>query len=83
MVPNVERLIIVASILVVNELYISCKEKKYFLDRDTGSRAKMMLLTALSDYLESQGFSFHAKTFLFFFPSPWLPGSLARGWGEK
>lgn len=70
MVPNVERLIIVASILVVNELYISCKEKKYFLDRDTGSRAKMMLLTALSYYLESQGFSFHAKTFLFFSPPP-------------
>lgn len=30
MVPNVEGLIIVASILVVNELYISCKEKQYF-----------------------------------------------------
>lgn len=66
MVPNVEGLIIVASILVVNELYISCKEKKYFLDRDTGSRAKKMLLTALSEYLESQGFSFHANTLLFF-----------------
>lgn len=71
MVPNVEGLIIVASILVVNELYISCEEKKYFLDGDTGSGAKMMLLTALSEYLESQGFSFHANTFLgFFFPSP-------------
>lgn len=68
MVPNVEGLIIVASILVVNELYISCKEKQYFLDRDTGSGAKMMLLTALADYSESQGFSFHANAF--FFPPP-------------
>lgn len=70
MVPNVEGLIIVASILVVNELYISCKEKKYFLGRDMGSGAKMMLLTALSEYLESQDISFHANTFLFFFPPP-------------
>lgn len=69
MVPNVEGLIIVASILVVNELYISCKEKQYFLDTDTGSGAKMMLLTALADYSESQGFSFHANV-LGFFSSP-------------
>lgn len=73
MVPNVEGLIIVASILVVNELYISCKEKQYFLDTDTGSGAKMMLLTALADYSESQGFSFHANAFFFFLPlTAWL-----------
>lgn len=44
MVPNVEGLVIVPSILVVNELYISCKEKQQYLDRDTGSRDKMIVL---------------------------------------
>lgn len=78
MVPNVEGLIIVPSILVVNELYIPCKEKQYFLDRETGSRVKMLMLTFFSDYSESQGFSFHANIFFF-----GRAGFSAKRWGKE
>lgn len=67
-VPNVEGLVIVPSILVVNELYISCKEKQHYLDRDTGSRDKMIVLI----------FPFHFILLLFVL-SYWTCGYLAKG----
>lgn len=36
-VPNVVGLVIVPSILVVNELYTSCKDEQHHLDREAGS----------------------------------------------
>lgn len=35
MVPNVIGLVIVPSVLVVNELYIPWKQKRHHLDKDT------------------------------------------------
>lgn len=69
MVPNVEGLIIVPSILVVNELYIPCKEKQYFLDRETGSRVKMLMLTFFLITQKAKAFHFMLIFFLF---SDWL-----------
>lgn len=50
MVPNVVGLVIVPSILVVNELYASWKEKQDCLDRGRGGRDKMMMLSFPFDY---------------------------------
>lgn len=36
MVPNVVGLVIVPSVLVVNELYTSCKDERHRLGRETG-----------------------------------------------
>lgn len=69
MVPNVEGLIIVPSILVVNELYISCKEKQYFLDRETGSKVKMLMLTFFLITQKAKAFRF---MLIFFFLTCWL-----------
>lgn len=69
MIPNVVGLVIVPSILVVNELYIAWKEKQRCLDRDTGSRHTMKMLCFPFDYSECQGFLFHTVTF---FLSDWL-----------
>lgn len=44
MIPNVVGLVIVPSILVVNELYIAWRENQCCLDRDTGSRHNMIMM---------------------------------------
>lgn len=63
MVPNVVGLVIVPSVLVVNELYIAWKEKQHCLDRDMGSRHTMIMLCFPLDYSDCQGFLFHTVTF--------------------
>ncbi len=55
-VPNVVGLVIVPSILVVNELYISWEEKQHCLNRDTPSRHKMIMLSFPFIYLECLSF---------------------------
>lgn len=66
MVPNVVGLVIVPSILVVNELYTPCKDKQYYLDRERGSRNKMIMFSVPFDNSECQGFLFHTVTLFLF-----------------
>lgn len=80
MVPNVVGLVIVPSVLVVNELYISWKEKQRCLDTDTGSRYKMIMLSFAFDNSECQGFSCHTVSL---FLSNWIGWLMSRLWGQE
>lgn len=79
MVPNVEGLVIVPSILVVNELYISCKEKQHYLDRDTGSRDKMIVL--IFPLITQNAKAFHVILLLFSVLLDWQ--LLCQRWGKE